>query len=309
MNTDINNNPAPTSWSARGRRGRGSRPARCCSPVRSSGWTAADVAAHERRCGAASHLRPQPPALPHARLARAVTPMPRSWSRIVAGGRHDPIGEARSHDQPGRCLTIRCSGSSSATASRAARESRAAPGRPRLRRDRPCGWVRPHEPPRRRRRRPGRVELSDGRSLKADVVGSDAPSDLAVLKIDAANLQTLSLGRLGPGAGRRRRPGARQPARRRPDGDDGHRQREGPRHRHGRRLLRGLHPDGCADQPGQLRRRSGEHARRAHRDQLADPVAVGRQHRDRVRDSGEHGAQRDDAADRQGARPPRPARA
>ncbi len=39
-----------------------------------------------------------------------------------------------------------------------------------------------------------RVELSDGRNMKADVVGSDAPSDLAVLKIDAANLQTLSLG-------------------------------------------------------------------------------------------------------------------
>ncbi len=39
-----------------------------------------------------------------------------------------------------------------------------------------------------------RVELSDGRSLKADVIGSDAPSDLAVLKIEAEDLQTLSLG-------------------------------------------------------------------------------------------------------------------
>ena len=39
------------------------------------------------------------------------------------------------------------------------------------------------------------VELTDGRSFKADVVGSDAPSDLAVLKIaGASNLQTLSLG-------------------------------------------------------------------------------------------------------------------
>ena len=39
------------------------------------------------------------------------------------------------------------------------------------------------------------VELTDGRSFKAEVVGSDAPSDLAVLKIpDAANLQTLALG-------------------------------------------------------------------------------------------------------------------
>lgn len=39
------------------------------------------------------------------------------------------------------------------------------------------------------------VELTDGRSFKAEVVGSDAPSDLAVLKIaGASNLQTLSLG-------------------------------------------------------------------------------------------------------------------
>jgi serine protease Do len=39
-----------------------------------------------------------------------------------------------------------------------------------------------------------RVELSDGRSFKADVVGSDAPSDLAVLKIDGHDLHTLALG-------------------------------------------------------------------------------------------------------------------
>jgi serine protease Do len=39
-----------------------------------------------------------------------------------------------------------------------------------------------------------RVEFSDRRSFKADVVGSDAPSDLAVLKIDGHDLQTLALG-------------------------------------------------------------------------------------------------------------------
>ncbi|MCC6161770.1 MAG: DegQ family serine endoprotease [Acidobacteria bacterium] len=39
------------------------------------------------------------------------------------------------------------------------------------------------------------VELTDGRSFKADVVGSDAASDLAVLKLEnASNLRTLSLG-------------------------------------------------------------------------------------------------------------------
>jgi S1-C subfamily serine protease len=37
-----------------------------------------------------------------------------------------------------------------------------------------------------------RVELTDNRSFKAKLVGSDQPSDLAVLKIDAQNL-TLSL--------------------------------------------------------------------------------------------------------------------
>jgi Do/DeqQ family serine protease len=39
-----------------------------------------------------------------------------------------------------------------------------------------------------------RVEFSDGRSLPAKLVGSDQPSDLAVLKIDATNLHPLTLG-------------------------------------------------------------------------------------------------------------------
>jgi Do/DeqQ family serine protease len=38
------------------------------------------------------------------------------------------------------------------------------------------------------------VELTDGRSFKAKVVGSDPPSDLAVLKVDASGLKTLPLG-------------------------------------------------------------------------------------------------------------------
>ena len=37
------------------------------------------------------------------------------------------------------------------------------------------------------------VELSDGRTLGAKSIGSDAPSDLAVLKIDAVNLQPIGL--------------------------------------------------------------------------------------------------------------------
>ena len=38
------------------------------------------------------------------------------------------------------------------------------------------------------------VELTDGRTMKATVVGADAPSDLAVLKVDAKSLPTLPLG-------------------------------------------------------------------------------------------------------------------
>jgi Do/DeqQ family serine protease len=39
-----------------------------------------------------------------------------------------------------------------------------------------------------------KVDLTDGRTLDAKVVGSDPPSDLAVLKIDASSLPLLSLG-------------------------------------------------------------------------------------------------------------------
>jgi Do/DeqQ family serine protease len=38
------------------------------------------------------------------------------------------------------------------------------------------------------------VDLNDNRSLQAQVVGSDPPSDLAVLKVDASGLPTLILG-------------------------------------------------------------------------------------------------------------------
>src|SRR5262245_14309020 len=39
-----------------------------------------------------------------------------------------------------------------------------------------------------------RVELEDGRTFKASLVGSDEPSDLALLHIDATNLKPLALG-------------------------------------------------------------------------------------------------------------------
>ncbi len=83
-----------------------------------------------------------------------------------------------------------------------------------------------------------KVELTDGRTFKAKVVGTDAPSDLAVLKIDGSQPADPAARRLRQGPRRRRRARGRQPARHRPDRDDGHRQRQGARdRRHGRRQL------------------------------------------------------------------------
>ena len=39
-----------------------------------------------------------------------------------------------------------------------------------------------------------RVEFTDGRSLKAKLVGADKPSDLALLKVDSTNLPTVAVG-------------------------------------------------------------------------------------------------------------------
>jgi Do/DeqQ family serine protease len=39
-----------------------------------------------------------------------------------------------------------------------------------------------------------RVDLTDGRTLEAKLIGSDEPSDLALLKIEASNLRSLALG-------------------------------------------------------------------------------------------------------------------
>ena len=39
-----------------------------------------------------------------------------------------------------------------------------------------------------------KVDLQDGRTFEAKLIGSDKPSDLAVLKIEATNLPVLPLG-------------------------------------------------------------------------------------------------------------------
>ena len=102
------------------------------------------------------------------------------------------------------------------------------------------------------------VTLSDDRRLTAEVVGTDDKSDIAVLKIDAERLVPAELGDSDSIEGRRVGSGHRKPLRPGPDGDRGHRQRQGTGQRRDRRLRR-LHPDRCGDQPGQQRRPAGEH--------------------------------------------------
>jgi serine protease Do len=135
------------------------------------------------------------------------------------------------------------------------------------------------------------VELSDGHSLKAKVVGTDAPSDLAVLKVDGNNLQTLTLGdsdnvRVGDvvlavgnplGVGQTVTMGIVSAKGRATASGDGSFedfiQTDAPIN-HGNS---GVSP-------------WSEHARRTDRDQFPDPLPLRRQHRDRLLDPGEHGA-------------------
>ena len=71
-----------------------------------------------------------------------------------------------------------------------------------------------HQQPRHRGRgRRSRPQFSDGRKLTAKVLGRDPSSDLAVIKVEGANLQGDRARRLRSGAGRRRRRRDRQRAR------------------------------------------------------------------------------------------------
>ena len=129
------------------------------------------------------------------------------------------------------------------------------------------------------------VVLADGRELHARVKGIDPESDLAVLKADGRDLPSITLGTIGPFAGRRRRARDRQPVRFRQHRNARHRQRTGPQSpRH--QPLRGLHPDRRSDQSGQFRRRAGRHRRQPDRHQQHDLLAIGRLDGHRLRDSG-----------------------
>jgi len=125
-----------------------------------------------------------------------------------------------------------------------------------------CRRLRAHQPS---RGAGGPTKSRSGSPTAAGVAagarGADPETDVAVLRIDARDLPVIHARLLGAAQRRRRGAGDRQPVRRRPDGDDGHRFRgrpQQPRHQ----PLRELHPDRRGDQPGQLGWRAG--GRRRH---------------------------------------------
>ena len=115
-----------------------------------------------------------------------------------------------------------------------------------------------------------RVEMTDGRTLAAKVVGTDKASDLALIKVDASGLHPIALAnsdnvQVGDvvlavgnplGVGQTVTMGIISA--------------KGRSTRSRQRQLRGLPADRRADQPRQLGRRAREHQGRARRHQLAD---------------------------------------
>ena len=152
---------------------------------------------------------------------------------VGAGRRHDSDRRtARVSPTSSQPATKTCSAGSSAISSvgdqHAASASAAAAARPRLGRHRQQRRLHPDQQPRRRQRRQTSRSIStDGRTFKAKLIGTDKPSDLALLKIDGDQPAAAGARQLRRGPGGRRRARGRQSARRRPDGDDGHHQREG----------------------------------------------------------------------------------
>ncbi len=99
-----------------------------------------------------------------------------------------------------------------------------------------------------------KVDLSDKREFQAKLIGTDAKTDIAVLKIEAFGSAHACDRRFLETASRRHDLRDRRSLRIGGHGDDGNRQRDGTG-RPGNRELRRLHPDRRSDQSGQLRRR------------------------------------------------------
>ena len=98
-----------------------------------------------------------------------------------------------------------------------------------------------------------KVKLSDGKEYEAKVIGKDAKTDIALIKVKVKNsLPVAVLGdsdkiEVGDWV-----VGHRQPLRPRPYGHGGHSERKGAGHRPG--PVRRFHPDGRVDKPRQQRR-------------------------------------------------------
>ena len=142
------------------------------------------------------------------------------------------------------------------------------------------------------------ITLVDDLELKAEIVGADERSDVAVLRVKDAALPAeikladsskLQVGDFVIAIGN-------------PFGLQ-HTVTSGIVSALGRtgyqpRRARGFHPDRCRDQSRQFRRGARRARRRPGRHQFRHPLAIGRQHRHRIRDSVEHGPLDHGAADR-----------
>ena len=114
-----------------------------------------------------------------------------------------------------------------------------------------------------------KVVLNNEEVYEAKLIGSDADTDLALLKIEATGLTPIEIGDYDALA-----VGDFVMAVGNPGGIDfelrylRHRVRQGPPDGHRRRIHHEHHPDGCSNQPGQLGWRARQYGRQAGRHQL-----------------------------------------
>ena len=116
------------------------------------------------------------------------------------------------------------------------------------------------------------VRLADGRSLRAERVGSDPDTDIALIKVSSPKAAAARRARrLGHAASGRVGPRDRQSAGLRAHGHGG--RRELHRAEAVRLVARPLHPDRRGDQLRQQRRAADQLARRGDRHQRRDQLA------------------------------------
>ena len=134
-----------------------------------------------------------------------------------------------------------------------------------------------------------RVSLVDQREFDADIVLTDAQSDIAVLRLrdGKGGFPILPLVETELDRGGRYRARGRQSLRPRPDGDAGHSLGRAAGAEEGRRAGR-LPADRRRHQSGQFRRRAGRHAGAARWHQHRDLLEIRRLGRHRLRGAGVH---------------------